>query len=226
METIDEIVADMRYGMIPKHRHDRELLLNYADRINEAAVVRENRTCQDSLQVQSVTKCNQHETVDIESRCIYGEVTEHGETVADVIDAFECDVNNGLVLKICNKPYFCEIVARLRRAHGKEVEQYAKANRYDVCNMAKAREALENIRRDLWDLMGSVSESLRESLACKIRATIRATLSAPARNCDLYKSEPEAYQAYLTAIKNATKKTYVYFEPWLFAEAKGATYEQ
>lgn len=36
METIDDIVREMRYGRIPKHRNDRELLLNYADRINEA----------------------------------------------------------------------------------------------------------------------------------------------------------------------------------------------
>lgn len=37
METINEIIAEMRRGMIPKHRHDRELLLNYADRIEKAA---------------------------------------------------------------------------------------------------------------------------------------------------------------------------------------------
>jgi hypothetical protein len=49
----------------------------------------------------------------------------------------------------------------------------------------------------------------------------KSVLSAPPRNCDLYKSESEAYQAYLTAMKNATKKTYVYFEPWLFEKAKG-----
>jgi hypothetical protein len=37
METIEDIVAEMRCGMIPKHRHDRELLLNFSNRI-EAAV--------------------------------------------------------------------------------------------------------------------------------------------------------------------------------------------
>jgi hypothetical protein len=36
METINDIVREMRRGMIPKHRHDRELLLKYADRIEAA----------------------------------------------------------------------------------------------------------------------------------------------------------------------------------------------
>lgn len=36
METINDIVHEMRLGMIPKHRHDRELLLNYADRLEAA----------------------------------------------------------------------------------------------------------------------------------------------------------------------------------------------
>lgn len=37
METINNIVREMRCGMIPKHRHDRELLLKYADRIEKAS---------------------------------------------------------------------------------------------------------------------------------------------------------------------------------------------
>jgi hypothetical protein len=37
MEKIEDIVADMRYGMMPKHRHDHELLMKFADRI-EASV--------------------------------------------------------------------------------------------------------------------------------------------------------------------------------------------
>lgn len=51
------------------------------------------------------------------------------------------------------------------------------------------RDALESVRRDMWDLMGSSSESLRESLACKISATIRAALATPARNCDVMSLE-------------------------------------
>ena len=41
-ETIADIVAEMRYGTIPKHRTDHELLALYADRI-EAAWKRESK---------------------------------------------------------------------------------------------------------------------------------------------------------------------------------------
>ena len=39
-ETVDGIIAEMRAGPIPRHRHDRELLHHYADRL-EAALARE-----------------------------------------------------------------------------------------------------------------------------------------------------------------------------------------
>jgi hypothetical protein len=87
-----------------------------------------------------------------------------------------------------------------------------------VGNAAKMREALEKvveIAKREWN-------AFRETAAMyEMHEICTAALAAPPRNCDLYKSEPEAYQAYLTAMKNATRKTYVYFEPWLFAEAKG-----
>lgn len=138
METINDIIVEMRKAM-PRVVDAKVILRNYADRI-EAAVVRENRTSQDSLQVQSVTDCN------------------------------------------------------------------------DFGNAAKMREALETI---------SKCDIYKEEDCYTLYGVCESALSAPARNCDLYKSEPEAYQAYLTAMKNATEKTYVYFEPWLFAEAKG-----
>jgi DNA invertase Pin-like site-specific DNA recombinase len=98
---------------------------------------------------------------------------------------------------------------------------------------SKLREAVESLL-DLLDDEAITEEILliarenrchRESLhidkKLEVLRKAKAALAAPPRNCDLYKSEPEAYQAYLTAMKNATRKTYVYFEPWLFAEAKG-----
>lgn len=42
MKTVDDVLRKMRYGVIPKHRHDRELLMNFADRI-EAAVKAYNK---------------------------------------------------------------------------------------------------------------------------------------------------------------------------------------
>lgn len=41
---ISDIIAEMREGMIPRHRHDRELLHHYADRL-EAARKRESGDC-------------------------------------------------------------------------------------------------------------------------------------------------------------------------------------
>jgi hypothetical protein len=87
-----------------------------------------------------------------------------------------------------------------------------------VGNAAKMREALEKvveIAKREWNAFRETSAMYEMHEICT------AALAAPPRNCDLYKTEPEAYQAYLTAMKNKTKKTYVYFEPWLFEEAKG-----
>lgn len=36
METTEKIIRKMRSGAIPKHRHDRELLLNFANRFENA----------------------------------------------------------------------------------------------------------------------------------------------------------------------------------------------
>ena len=52
-------------------------------------------------------------------------------------------------------------------------------------NNKAMREALESVRRDMWDLMGSSSESLCEALALRINKTIRAALAAPPRQCDV-----------------------------------------
>ena len=42
--TCSDIIAEMREGLIPRHRHDRELLHYYADRL-EAARKRESGDC-------------------------------------------------------------------------------------------------------------------------------------------------------------------------------------
>lgn len=81
METIDDIVREMRKD-IPRVVDAKVILRNYADRI-EAAVeytlaVEKAKAAGEGYAtgVQSVTDCNQLETVDLESRCIYGEVKE------------------------------------------------------------------------------------------------------------------------------------------------------
>lgn len=42
MKTVDDVLRDMRRGMIPKHRHDRELMMNFADHIEKAIEVERN----------------------------------------------------------------------------------------------------------------------------------------------------------------------------------------
>lgn len=54
-------------------------------------------------------------------------------------------------------------------------------------------------------------------------AMARAALSAPLRNCDLYSTEANAYRAwerYYNSIDHL-KEDYLYYEDWLFCEAKG-----
>lgn len=64
-------------------------------------------------------------------------------------------------------------------------EREAVTGGHGLGNAAAMREALESVRRDMWDLMGSSSESLCEALALRINKTIRAALSAPPRQCDV-----------------------------------------
>lgn len=101
------------------------------------------------------------------------------------------------------------------------------------CNQLKMRETVAETEKRIDKVISILTEipdscgygGLLEDAAdelCDLKEEfVKPALAARPRNCDLYKTESEAYQAYLTAMKNATKKTYVYFEPWLFAEAKG-----
>lgn len=70
METLNDIVREVAAEMLNTSMQDIT-----AERIHGWAT-RLGATCQESLQVQSVTNCNQHETLDIESRCIYGEAKD------------------------------------------------------------------------------------------------------------------------------------------------------
>jgi hypothetical protein len=59
--------------------------------------------------------------------------------------------------------------------------------------------------------------------ADELRGMVARALSAPPRNCDLYETEDEAYRAHLKAMEDMPEETHVYYETWLFAEAKGET---
>jgi hypothetical protein len=95
----------------------------------------------------------------------------------------------------------------------------ARANEVQsVGNAAKMREALLGIQKEVAEMVKIYNAPLET-----IASYVNYGLIARPRNCDLYATDGEAYQAYLTAMKNATEKTYVYFEPWLFEKVKGET---
>ena len=60
-----------------------------------------------------------------------------------------------------------------------------KEERTSDGNAAAMREALISVRSDLWDMMGTTSEALKDKIAMNICATIRAALAKPPRNCDV-----------------------------------------
>lgn len=126
------------------------------------------------------------------------------ETTYDIVDDIRAQ-NQGLPEDgYALSPLVCDLLRLADR-----IEQATN------CNQQKMREALLMVKK-LFDERIMFQNDIR-----KAHKAVDDALSTPSRNCDLYKSEPEAYQAYLTAMKNVTKKTYVFFEPWLFAEAKG-----
>lgn len=87
-----------------------------------------------------------------------------------------------------------------------------------IGNAAKMREALEKvieIAKREWNAFRETSAMLEMHEICT------AALSAPPRNCDLYATEDEAYQAHQKAMDDIPLETHVYYETWLFDEAKG-----
>jgi hypothetical protein len=89
------------------------------------------------------------------------------------------------------------------------------------------REALEQVLKDLWDLMGTSSESAQSNMACEMSRKIRAALSAPARNCDRFATRSDAWDAFAATYFGPTDpgEMEYYFGVWLFAKAieKGET---
>ena len=59
-------------------------------------------------------------------------------------------------------------------------------------NVAVMRKTLTAVRKALWELMGTSSESLRERRAIEISSKIRAALNAKPRNCDVGTAEEQA----------------------------------
>jgi hypothetical protein len=86
-------------------------------------------------------------------------------------------------------------------------------------NTAKMREALENIKecyendylsldRDPGDVLGNAALLAEKAL------------SAPARNCDRFSNNEQAWDAYCEYMSDSNVM-FLDYEDWLFAEAKG-----
>ena len=92
-------------------------------------------------------------------------------------------------------------------------------------NAAALREALEGIeddcrvldRKDMWEEEGECYyDALRD-----IREKVSAALSAPARNCDRFQTEEEAYAAFMGLFDHFKGERHYQYCRWLFAPAEG-----
>jgi hypothetical protein len=161
METICDILREMRRGTIPKHRHDRELLLKYAHRIE--AAVKALKADRDNWRRQALEE--------------------------------DARANEAQSVTDCNQ----------------------------LGNAAKMRETLEEIS-NLADAIYTHNECANEN-SLAILSMCDAALSAPARNCDLYATEADAYRGWELYYASIDKleDDYLDYEDWLFAEAKEET---
>ena len=90
-----------------------------------------------------------------------------------------------------------------------------------VGNTAEIREALEELIANIE--MRSFSFGLNVMVDTKTFLDAKTALSAPARNCDLYTTEDEAWEAFCEAFPDAVCPSEYWseqYQMWLFAEAK------
>lgn len=201
METIDEILEELRSGEFAR----------LADRVEAAhkreiaeAVAAKCEVCD----VQTVTDCNQPVTdchaLDDIVRKVAEEMsnTSMQDITAEIIYGWATRLGEAAT---CEKSSAVGNAAKMREA----LEWFwSKRSMLDFCH--------NNLSTKTWEDWDKVYRFLRE-----FADKVQSALSAPARNCDLYKTEDEAYQAYLKVMENTPKEEQVYFESWLFAKTKG-----
>ena len=187
METTNDIVREMReFADTDSQSIGRDVLRRrihkFADLIKKAhefeLAVEKAKAAGEGYAAgkQSVTDCNQHETVDIVSRCIYGEAKD-AEPVGNA--------------------------AKMREA------------------LVKSRKAMDEISKSIFQ--GWIEDSL-VNVAGEAQMAISAALSAPPRNCDLYKTLDDARNAFFADyVPDETCSSATAFAMWLFDEEKGAT---
>lgn len=187
METINDIVREMRCGMIPKHRHDRELLLNFSDRI-EAAVKaleadrdnwRRQALDEDARAnvAQLVTDCNQQKDWrKICAACQEGEPPEDCEYFGE---PGGCNAPTLGKHPTCSKSSQVGSAAKMREV---------------VAETEKSIDKCISILTEIPDSCGygGLLEDAADEL-CELKEQfIKPALAAPARNCDVGTAEEQS----------------------------------
>lgn len=199
METIKDIVDKMRHGMIPKHRYDRELLMNFADRI-EAAHKREVDSIHRAMVLIAGIEMKDSENpprlwtaLEDAYDALSDALGTDGETTADVAEAKS--IGRHFVIKT-------------------------------VGNAMKMREALKKCTKRLDAITPYLPIELRKYVFADIQEA-NITLSAPPRNCDRFNAPDETLSTYCEN-KGITHPLLLWHGnefwaliQWLFDESKG-----
>lgn len=87
------------------------------------------------------------------------------------------------------------------------------------CNQLATRKAMEEIKAiiKVWN-RALVSTKRTIDTIDEIATQV---LETPPRNCDLYATEDEAWNAYLNVMEGTPEDKQVFFETWLFNKLKG-----
>jgi len=195
-ETSADVIANMYRGPIPQHRHDRVLLCHFADRF-EAALKRE----MDNIHRAMVILAG----IEMES-------TENPPRLWTALeDAYDA---------------LSDALGTDGDTTADEEEAKATGRHFVVVrpsgDCAKLREALGNLRAELWN--NTVIAGKRKFELYEIAD---AALAAPPRNCDKYTSLDEARNAYMAINEmpegnrdEDMRQWLCDFHHWLFALAK------
>ena len=150
-EKVADIVAEMRYGTIPKHRTDHELLAIYADRI-EAAWKRERAKVEaDALAVGGIVEAARRSTAEKSSAVGNAAAMREALELAIKVDDWCCSQTDD-PLECCE--YSCIY----------QVEPHGEAGA--DCPWKKIRAALFRAREDLRQVQG------RSERVCGVYRTV------------------------------------------------------
>jgi hypothetical protein len=224
METMEEILEELRsgefaplaYRIEAAHKREQEdaIAATVVAAAKSASEVYEphiqSKPVGDAAGKQSVTDCNQHETVDIESRCIYGEVKD-AEPASQTMDKWAypltnvCKCGNGQEPKPCATVkdangvvllHFNGIPWRSNKDSTAMATEFcermnAQGNK-PVGNAAKMREALHSLVDVIERLDGNNPLWWHNNaLGVKALKTAKTALAEPLRNCDVGTAEEQ-----------------------------------